>query len=91
MSYFRSDVRKDPLCGIIREALKSGSMQSKELLSICKDKYGEYLRRFNLQVMVSDNEIRYRIRRLIKDGLIRRDHGVYSITEIGRKSDQDQI
>lgn len=87
MRCFEGDVEKDELCGIIMEALKAGRMRSRELRSICKERYAAFLvgRKYGLGFDVSDSEIYYRIRRLIKDGLIRRDHGEYSITEKGEK------
>ncbi len=81
MSCFKSDVEKDKLCGIIIEALKSGPKSNKELFLISKDKYAEFLKRYSLGVIVSDSEIRYRIRRLLKDGLISRHHAIYSASE----------
>jgi len=81
MSYFKSDIEKDKLCRIIIEALKSGSKSNKELFLICKDKYAEFLKGYSLGVIVSDSEIRYRIRRLLRDGLINRHHGIYGASE----------
>lgn len=87
MRCFAGDVEKDELCGIIVEALKSGPMRSRELRSICKKRYAAFLarRKYGLGFDVSDSEIYYRIRRLLRDRLIRRDHAEYSITEEGRK------
>ena len=87
MICFEGDVEKDELCGIIIEALKAGRMRSRELRSICKKRYAEFLmgRKYGLGFDVSDSEIYYRIRRLLRDRLIRRDQGEYSITEKGRE------
>ena len=86
MRCFKGDVAKEELCRIIIEALKANPMRSKELRSICKRRYAAFLvgRKYGSRFDVSDSEIYYRIRRLIKEGLIRRDHGEYSITEKGR-------
>jgi len=85
MSYFKGDVKTDELCGIIIGALSQGPQSSKELLLTCKDKYAKFLekKRFCLRAIPSDNEIRYRLRRLLKDGLIRRHQGEYSLAKAG--------
>ena len=72
MRCFKGDVGNDRLCTIIIDALKSGPKSSKELLLICKEKYaGFWEQRHGLKkVIVSDSEVRYRVRRLLKEGLI---------------------
>ena len=84
MSYFKGDIKTDELCGIIIEALNRGPQSSRELLLTCKDKYAKFLeKRYCLRAIPSDNEVRYRLRRLLKDGFIRRCQGEYSLAKVG--------
>jgi predicted transcriptional regulator len=84
MSYYKGNVKEDKLCGIILKALYQGPKSSKELFSICKDEYTKFWgKSYSLGVIVSDSEIRYRIRRLLKDGLIRRRQREYSLAKTG--------
>lgn len=81
MSCFKGDVKKDELCGIVIQALQSGPKSSKELFLICKERYAEFWkkRKYSLGVIVSNSEIYYRIRRLVKDGLIEKREGEYRL------------
>jgi len=75
MRYFKGSISSDELCGIIIEALKSGPKSSRELFSICKERYAEFWQqKYSIKkAIVSDGEIRYRLTRLLKEGLIIRD------------------
>jgi DNA-binding Lrp family transcriptional regulator len=80
MGYFKGDIKTDELCRIIIEALRRGPQRSSELFPTCKDKYAKsWGKSYSFGVIVSDSEIRYRLRRLLKDGLIRRHQREYSL------------
>ncbi len=83
MGYFKGDIERDELCRIIIEALSRGPQSSRELLLTCKDKYAKFLekKRYCLKATASDNEVRYRLRRLLKDGLITRHLGEYNLAK----------
>jgi len=84
VGYFKGDVKTDELCEIIIGALSRGAQSSRELLLTCKEKYAKFLeKRYCLRAIPSDNEVRYRLRRLLKDGLIRRHQGEYSLAKAG--------
>ncbi len=85
MSYFKGDIKTDKLCGIIIEVLSLGPQSSRELLSICKNKHVNFLekKRYSTRAIASDSEVRYRLRRLLKDGLIVRHQGEYSLVKVG--------
>jgi len=84
MRYFKQDIGSDELCLVILDALKSGPKSSRELLSICKEKYSKFWEEKHgfKKAIVSYGEIHYRVRRLLKDGLIARDSdGNYTVLD----------
>ncbi len=69
MGYYKGDVKTDKLCGVIIRALRRVPQSRRQLLLTCKDNYARFLEKpYSLRASPSDNEVRYRLRRLLKDG-----------------------